>query len=97
MSKQDYIIIPRGKWILVKPLSENLRETEHGLLLPANEEKEQKAQGTVEAVGKEVKDIKVGDQVIYGAFAGEDIRTRKGTSEVLYKIMLDEDVIAFIK
>jgi len=64
--------------------------------LPPEEEQEQKAQGTVESVGSEVKDLKPGDRVLYGAFAGENIKTSESSKDVDYKLLLDEDVIAFI-
>lgn len=90
-------IIPRGKWLLVRPLINVSRETEHGLLLPATEEKEQKAQGVVEAMGDEVKGLKQGDIVVYGAYVGENIKVGENSKQVEYKLLLDEDVIAFIK
>ena len=86
-------ITPRGKWVLVKPLIDENKENEFGLLVPATDEKEQKSQGTVESVGEEVKGIKKGDVVIYGAFAGENIKT----NDTEYKLLLDEDIIAYVK
>ena len=90
-------IVPRGKWVLVRPIEKESRTTDQGLILPASEEREQKALGTVVAVGKEITDIKLGDEIIYGAFAGENIKRREGSVEVDYKLLLDEDVIAFLK
>ena len=90
-------IIPRGKWVLVRPIEKESKETEQGLILPASEEMEQKARGTVEAVGKEVSDIKDGDEVIYGAFAGENIKRKENDKEVELKLLLEEDIIAFLK
>lgn len=90
-------IFPRGKWVLVKPIEKETRETEQGLIVPDTEEREQKAQGTVQSVGEEVKGIKAGDSVIYGAFAGENLKMREDGKEVEYKILLDEDIIAFVK
>ena len=90
-------IVPRGKWVLVRPIEKESKETEQGLILPASEEMEQKARGTVEAVGKEVSDIKDGDEVIYGAFAGENIKRKENDKEVELKLLLEEDIIAFLK
>ena len=95
MKKQK--ITPRGKWLLVRPLADKSRETEHCLLLPATEEKEQKAQGVVESVGNEVKGLKTGDSIIYGAYVGEPLKISEDGKEVEYKLLLDEDVIAFVK
>ena len=91
-------IIPRGKWVLVKPNVDESKENEYGLLLPANHEREQKARGTVVAVGSEVADIKKGSQVVYGAYAGENLKVKeKKDEEVEYKLLLDEDIIAFLE
>ena len=90
-------IVPRNEWLLIKPIVNESRENERGLLLPANEEKEQKAQGIVEAIGDKVKGIKIGDRVVFGAYAGEQLKVRDGNQEVDYKLLLDDDVIAFVK
>lgn len=86
-------VIPRGKYMLVKPDGEESKENEFGLLSPSNEEAEEKAQGVVEAVGDEVKGVKKGDKVIYGVLAGELLKI-KGVD---YRLLHDEDVIAFLK
>lgn len=90
-------IIPRGKQILVKPDGEGSRVTDSGLVMPSNVEQEQKAIGTVVSVGPEIKDIKKNQRVIYGAYAGERIKIKEGTSEVDYVLLFDEDVLAFIE
>lgn len=95
--KKTKIIQPRGKWVLVLPASAETKENEYGLLAPANVESEQKAQGTVEAFGSEVTDLKVGDTVVYGAYSGELLKVRENGKEIEYKLILEEDVIAFIK
>ena len=97
MTKKTSKIVPRGKWILVLPIGEESRENENGLIVPSNVEQEKKSQGTVEAVGSEIKDIVVGDRVVYGTYAGEPITTREDGKEVERKLLLDEDVIGFIK
>lgn len=79
--------------MLVKPDGEESKENEFGLLSPSNEEAEEKAQGVVEAVGDEVKGVKKGDKVIYGVLAGELLKI-KGVD---YRLLHDEDVIAFLK
>ena len=90
-------IVPRGKWVLVRPIEKESRTTDQGLILPASEEREQKALGTVVAVCKEITDIKLGDEVIYGVFAGENLKRQESGKEIEYKLLLDEDVIAFLK
>lgn len=87
----------RGPWILVKPEAADERENEQGLIIPANEEQEQKARGTVVSVGSKVVGVDKGDQVVYGAFAGEVLKLREGGKDVEYKLLHDDDVIAFIR
>lgn len=91
-------ITPRGKNVLVKPDDSKKRETEGGILIPTNVEQEQKSIGTVVAVGPEaeVKDIVIGDRVMYGTYAGETIKVNEGGKEVEYKLLYDEDVLAFV-
>ncbi|SRR5258708_21710207 len=90
-------IIPRGPYMLIKPIGDEPRENENGLIVPPKIEQEQRAQGTVEAVSSEIKDVKIGDTVIYGAYAGEELRLRENGKEVLYKLLHNDDVIAFVK
>ena len=90
-------IIPRGKYILVKPEAKESKENEVGLLSPSNEEEEEKARGIVESVGTDVNGVKKGDKIIYGVFAGETLKLRENAKEVEYKLLHDDDVIAFIK
>lgn len=90
-------IVPRGKQVLVKPDKEDRNMSESGLSIPDEVEQEQKAFGIVVSVGSEIKDIKEGDHVIYGAFAGERISLKEDNKEIDYVLLFDEDVLAFIK
>jgi chaperonin GroES len=90
-------IKPRGKQVLVVPDGEESRVSEHGLVTPGNVEQEKKAIGTVVAVGPEIKDMKKGDRVIFGVFAGERIRMRESAKEVDYILLFDEDILALIE
>lgn len=90
-------IKPRGKQILVQPDPEVSRQGDFGLVLPSSVEQEQKAVGTVIAVGPDIKDVKKGDRVIYAAFGGESIGFSRDPKKVDYKLLFDEDVLAFIE
>lgn len=90
-------ITPRGKRILVKRDEAKGKVSDYGISLPENSEEEQKAFGTVIAVGKGIDDVKGGDRVIFGAYAGETIEEDEKGKKVEYKLLDDEDVIAFIK
>lgn len=97
MTKKIPKIIPRAKQVLIKPDDEASRVSDSGLVRPSNVEQERKAIGTVLAVGSDIKDIKKGDRVIYGAYAGEAIQLRESNKEVDYKLLFDEDILAFIE
>jgi len=90
-------IKPRGEQILVLPEPEASRESAHGIVTPTNVEQETKAFGTVIAVGPQIQDVKKGDRVIYGAFAGEHIKLSESAKEVDYVLLFNEDVLAFIE
>ena len=90
-------ILPRGKQVLVQPDSEESRTTDSGLVIPDEVEREKKSIGTVIEVGPGIKDVKKGDRVLYGIFAGERISLKESTKEVDYVLLQDEDVLAFVK
>lgn len=90
-------IIPRGKYILVKQEKSDEKTTSQGLYIPDSETKEQKARGIVEEVGSDIKDIKKGDEVIFGAYAGEEVVVNKGLEKENYRLLFDEDIIAFLR
>ena len=90
-------ITPRGKRILVKRDQAESKVNEFGIVTPDSVEKEQKAFGKVIAIGSEIKDVKIGSRVIYGAYAGETIEQDEKGKKVEYKLLDDEDVIAFIE
>jgi co-chaperonin GroES (HSP10) len=90
-------IIPRKKWVLIKKIEKEINETKEGIILPANNEQEKKAQGVIEAIGDEVNGLGIGDTVIYGMFADEQIKVNENGNEVEYSVVLDEDIIATIK
>lgn len=89
-------IVPRAKQVLVKPDNEKSRVSDSGIITPTTVEQEKKAFGTVLAVGADIKDIKVGDRVIYGVFVGEKIKLLESENEVDYVLLHDEDVLAFL-
>lgn len=95
--KKDIEIVPRGSQILVRVDDEESRESEHGILVPDEVEQDRKAQGKVVAVGPDIKDVKEGDRVIYGMYAGESLKLRESGQQVDYKLLDDKDVIAFIR
>ena len=85
-------IKPRAKWVFVKPSGPESKISKGGLMTPDNVEQERKAIGTVLSVGSEIKDIKKGDRVIFGVYAGEPLNF----DGVDYKFLHTDDVIGFL-
>lgn len=90
-------VIPRGKYVLVLQEEPQTRESEFGIITPDSDEQEQKARGVVQEVGSDVKDLKKGDEVIFGAYAGEELITTKDFKEIKYRLLYDDDIIAYLK
>lgn len=91
-------IKPRNNQVLVLPDDKESSESKYGIVSPGNEEKEQKAMGIVIEVGPEQTDVKIGDHVIYGAMLGEILVFKNDDlSETEYRLLFDEDILAFIK
>jgi chaperonin GroES len=63
-----------------------------GILLP-DSAKEKPMMGEVEAVGKEVKEVKVGDKILYAKYGPTEVKI-DGQELLLLK---EEDVLAVIK
>jgi len=87
---------PLGNRIVAQPITEE-ETTKSGIILPDTVDKEKKAEGKVLAIGEGEKiaklGLKVGDKVIFGKYAGEEVKI----DEVEYKILSDEDVLAVIE
>lgn len=67
-------------------------KTASGLYLPESA-KEKPLMGEVLAVGKEVKEVKVGDQIVYKQYGPDEIKI-DGQELLLLK---EEDVLAVVK
>ena len=89
---KKFTITPRGKYVLVKPDGEESRVSEGGIYTPDAVEKEKKATGLVIAVSPDVKDIKKGQRVVYGTYAGDDMKIEN----VEHKLLHEDDIMAFV-
>lgn len=78
-------IIPLGRQILVKPDPEESRETETGVIIPDNEEVEQKSFGEVISTGKSVKKVAPGNKVVFSTYAGEDISVKEEDFKLVHE------------
>jgi len=93
-------IKPLGKRILVKRAEASV--TKGGILLPDSAQEKPK-QGEIVAAGPGAMqkdgsvtplDVKVGDRILFGAFAGTEVKTDE---EHDYLLMSEEDVLAVIE
>lgn len=93
-------IQPLGDRILVKPLTEE-ETTQTGIILPETVDKEKKAEGEVLGIGEGEKiqklGLKIGDKVMFGKYAGEDIEVKEGGEKIEYKFLKHDEVLAILK
>ncbi len=84
-------IQPLADYVVAEAL-EAQTKTASGLYLPGGAQEKPKVV-KVTAIGKEVKSVKVGDQIIFKGYAQTDIKV-DGTDYILVK---EEDIIATVK
>jgi chaperonin GroES len=97
---------PIGNRILVKQLSTE-EVTKSGIVLPATADKEKKAQGKIVELGngEEVAKLglKVGDTVVFGKYAGDEVEMDENGEKVEYKVLYvgkekdESDILAIIE
>ena len=90
-------ILPFGAQMLIKQDPEESRESAHGVITPGMVEQEQKAVGTVLAVGPDVKRVAKGDRLIYPIFAGERLEIHESGKESKHVILHEDEVLALLK
>lgn len=87
-------IKPLADRVLVEPAAAETK-TASGLIIPDNA-KEKPQKGTVVAIGTGTKDepltVKVGDTVLYGKYAGTELKL-EGTD---YLMMRESDILAIV-
>ena len=83
------LIKPRPKYVFIKPDSEEARQSKYGIVTPSNVEQERKSIGKVLFVGSEVKEIKKGDRIIFGTYAGDAIQIEG----IDYKFLHEDDIL----
>lgn len=85
-------IKPLKERVVVKYSEEELEKTAGGIYVP-DVAKEKPQRGTVEAVGSEVKEVKVGDVVLFDKYSGSKIKL----NDVEYLIIKEEDILGIIQ
>ena len=85
---------PLADRVLVEPAAAE-EKTASGIIIP-DTAKEKPQQGTIVAIGTGKKDepinVKVGDQVLYGKYAGTELQ-HEGSD---YLIMKESDILAIV-
>jgi chaperonin GroES len=76
---------------VVVSYSEEAEKTAGGIYVP-DTAKEKPQQGKIEAIGSEVKEVKVGDVILFSRYGGDKITV--GDAEQL--IIKEEDILAVI-
>lgn len=85
-------IKPLKERVVVKYSSEELEKTPGGIYVP-DVAKEKPQKGEVIAVGSEVKEVKVGDIVLFDKYAGSKIKV----DDVEYLIIKEEEILAIVE
>lgn len=92
---------PLGNRVIVQPVSEE-ETSKSGIILPDTVDKEKKAEGKIVAVGDGERigklGLKVGDRVLFGKYAGEEVTIDKIDYKIL-TVSKDEegDVLAVVE
>ena len=81
---------PLGDRVFVKFLEE-MEKTAGGLYIP-DAAKEKPQRGSVEAIGKEVKEVKEGDIILFDKYSGSKIKI----DDVDYLIVKEEEILGIL-
>ena len=81
---------PLGDRVFVKFLEE-LEKTAGGLYIP-DAAKEKPQRGSVEAIGKDVTEVKVGDIILFDKYSGSKIKV----DDVDYLIVKEEEILGIL-
>lgn len=83
------MIKPTSNNILIEPFKES-EKTKTGIIIPKTAEKEKAEKGKVLEIGKDVKEIKKGDMIIFVKYAPMELKIE----DKEYLIAKEEDVLA---
>ncbi len=82
---------PLANWVVAEP-EEAVTKTASGIFLPDKAAEKPKTAKVV-AVGKDVKEIKKGDRIVYKAYTNTDVKVDSKE----YMLVKEEDIIATVK
>ena len=85
-------IRPLGERVLIKQTKQE-ETTKSGIVLPDTASKEKPIIGEVTAIGKAIKEIKIGDKVIYEKYAGTEVKD----NDDVYLLLEVKNVLAVVE
>ncbi len=85
-------IKPLKDRVVVRYSEEEIEKTAGGIYVP-DVAKEKPQRGSVEAVGSEVKEVKVGNTVLFDKYSGSKIKL----NDTEYLIVKEEDLLGIIE
>ncbi|MCP1223312.1 co-chaperone GroES [Sebaldella sp. S0638] len=85
-------IRPLGERVLIKQTKQE-EITKSGIVLPDTASKEKPIIGEVTAVGDAIKEIKIGDKVIYEKYAGTEVKD----NDDVYLLLEEKNVLAVVE
>ena len=85
-------IRPLGERVLIKQTKQE-EVTKSGIVLSDTVSKEKPIIGEVSAIGESIKEIKVGDKVIYEKYAGTEVKDNDET----YLLLEEKNVLAIVE
>lgn len=87
-------IKPLGKRILAQKIEAEAKKTSGGIVLPDSVKSEKVVRAKVLAIGTDEKfEVKVGDEIIVGSFAGTEIE--QGEDKLI--LVKESDVLAIVE
>lgn len=93
---EDRTYHSHGNWLQVRLIGKESKTRKSGLVVPDSDEAEQKASGVIISKGDDVTNLEVGQQVVYGVFAGEILKVFENGKEVEFVFIKEEDVICTV-
>ena len=85
-------IRPLGERVLIKQTKQE-EVTKSGIVLPDTASKEKPIIGEVTAIGEAIKEIKIGDKVIYEKYAGTEVKD----NDDVYLLLEVKNVLAVVE
>lgn len=85
-------IRPLGERVLIKQTKQE-ETTKSGIVLPDTASKEKPIIGEVTAIGEAIKEIKIGDKVIYEKYAGTEVKD----NDEVYLLLEEKNVLAVVE